>query len=131
MRYLLDSDWVIDALGGISLAVEAILRYAPAGIGVSIVTYGEVFHGAFAFANPQDHLESFRRFLSGFTVLGLSDPIMELFARNRYLLQRQGNITPDLDLLIAATALHYDLTLLTRKLRHFDRVPDLKSYQPS
>lgn len=131
MRYLLDSDWVIDALGDVSLAVEPIRRYATAGIGVSIVTYGEVFHGAYGFPKPHDHLETFRRFLSAFSVLGLNDPIMEIFAQNRYLLKRQGNIIPDLDLLIAATALHYDLTLMTRNLRHFDRIPDLKLYQAS
>ena len=36
----------------------------------------------------------------------------------------------DFDLHIAATALHHDLTLLTFNLRHFDRVPNLKLYQP-
>ncbi len=130
MRYLLDTDWVIDALADAPVAVAPIHHYAPSGIGVSIVTYGEVFHGAYAFANPQAHLESFRHFLSAFTALGLNDPIMELFGRNRYLLQRQGNVIPDLDLLIAATALHHNLTLMTRNLRHFSRIPDLKLYQP-
>ncbi len=56
---------------------------------------------------------------------------MERFAQNRYLLQRQGNVIPDLDLLVAATALHHGLTLLTRNLRHFSRVPGLRLYQPS
>ena len=131
MRYLLDSDWVIDALGGVPSAVEPIRRLAPSGIGVSIVTYGEVFHGAYGFPNPQEHLKSFRGFLSAFAVLGLDDPTMELFAQNRHRLQRQGNAIPDLDLLVSATALRHDLTLMTRNLRHFSRIPDLKLYQPS
>jgi predicted nucleic acid-binding protein len=33
------------------------------------------------------------------------------------------------DLLIAATALRYELTLVTRNLRHFQRVPGLRIYQ--
>ena len=53
-------------------------------------------------------------------------------ARRRVLLQRrQGQLIPDLDLLIAATALHHDLTLLTRNIRHFNRIPELRLYQPS
>ncbi len=35
----------------------------------------------------------------------------------------------DADLLIAATALEHDLTLMTQNLRHFNRIPDLKLYQ--
>ena len=34
---------------------------------------------------------------------------------------------PDLDLLIAATALQHDLTLLTNKRRHFDRISGLRT----
>lgn len=33
---------------------------------------------------------------------------------------------PPSDLFIAATALNYDLTLVTRNLKHFERVPNLK-----
>jgi predicted nucleic acid-binding protein len=36
-----------------------------------------------------------------------------------------------LDLLIAATALDADLTLVTRNVRHFERIAELKLYQPS
>lgn len=61
--------------------------------------------------------------------LGLSDPIMERFAETRATLRRRGQIIPDFDILIAATALHHDLTMLTFNLRHFERVPDLRIYQ--
>jgi predicted nucleic acid-binding protein len=56
---------------------------------------------------------------------------MERFAETRAYLRKRGEGIPDFDLLIAATALHHDLTLLTFNLRHFGRVPDLKKmYQP-
>lgn len=54
---------------------------------------------------------------------------MELFARTRAGLRRQGMLIPDLDLLIAATALSFDLTLLTRNTRHFARIPHLRIHQ--
>ena len=46
-------------------------------------------------------------------------------------LRQQGQLIPDMDLFIASTALEYELTLLTRNVRHFERVPDLALYQPS
>jgi tRNA(fMet)-specific endonuclease VapC len=64
-------------------------------------------------------------------LLGLNDPIMERFAEPRALLRRRVELIADFDSLIAATALHHDLTLLTFNLRHFERIPDLKLYQPS
>lgn len=64
-------------------------------------------------------------------MLGLNDAIMERFAETRALLRKRGQGIADFDLLIAATALHHDFTLLTFNLRHFERIPDLKLYQPS
>jgi tRNA(fMet)-specific endonuclease VapC len=131
MKYLVDSDWIIDGLASIPSALTPLEQHAGEGLAVSIITFGEVFDGAYDFPDPQSHLASFRRFLSGFMVLGLNDPIMERFASQRYRLRREGNLIPDLDLLIGVTALHYDLTLMTRNLRHFSRIPDLKLYQPN
>jgi len=36
-----------------------------------------------------------------------------------------------MDLLIASTARTFDLTLLTRNIRHFERIPGLRIHQPS
>ena len=73
----------------------------------------------------------FRRFLERLTLLPLDDATMEVFARIRADLRRQGQLIPDLDLLIAATAIHHEITLLTRNVRHFARIPGLKLILPS
>lgn len=131
MAYLLDADWIIRALAGRPSAAETLNRLAGLGIAVSLITVGEVYEGAFKSANPQAHLESFREFLHPFRILNLNDQIMEQFAETRALLRRQGNLIPDFDLLVGITAVHYGLTLLTYNVRHFDRIPDLKLYQPN
>jgi len=56
---------------------------------------------------------------------------MKQYARIRGVLRAQGQLIGDLDTLIAATALHHDLTLTTQNTRHFSRIPDLKLYQTS
>ncbi len=53
---------------------------------------------------------------------------MDQFAVLRADLRRRGQLIPDLDLLIAATALSHDLALLTRNVRHFARIPGLRIY---
>jgi tRNA(fMet)-specific endonuclease VapC len=61
-----------------------------------------------------------------------TEPIMERFGIARGQLPRDiRHQVGDMDLLIAATALYYDLTLLTRNIRDFHHIPQLKLYQPS
>lgn len=69
--------------------------------------------------------------MAPYRLLGLSEPIMERFAETRASLRGRGQLIPDFDLLIASTALHHDLTILTLNLRHFQRIPDIKLYQPT
>lgn len=74
-------------------------------------------------------LAAYREFLSDYASLPLTDAIVERFARLRAELRRQGRLIPDMDLLIAATALEEDLTLVARNFRHFERITGLKLYR--
>lgn len=129
--YLLDTDWVIQALALRQPAARTLQYLEGSSIHISYITVGKVFERAFTTSNPIAHLVDFRHFMSAYHLLGLNDPLMESFAEIRALLRRRGQRIADLDLLIAATAVHYDLTLLTFNLRHFERVPGLRIYQPN
>ena len=127
--YLLDSDWSIQAMRLRPDAVNTIQRLRGGGITVSWVTVAEVYEGAYRSPNPQGLLMAFRRFFSPFTVFNRDNTIAERFGEVRADLRRRGELIPDLDLLIAATALAYGLTLLTFNRAHFERVPDLRLYR--
>lgn len=129
MPYLVDADWIINALAGRHDAVATLRQLAPEGLAVSWITVGELYEGALASPNPRGHLASLRRFLSPFRKLNPSDPIVERFAGIRFFLRRRGEVIPDFDIVVGATALHHDLTLLTRNARHLGRVPSLRLYQ--
>jgi tRNA(fMet)-specific endonuclease VapC len=131
VSYLVDTDWIIDGIAGIGNARATLERLSPNGLAVSIITLGELYEGAYASEHPEDRLTTFQQFLEGFVIFGLTDAVMHTFAKTRAKLRRSGNIIPDMDLLIAATARTFDLTLLTRNIRHFERIPDLKIYQLS
>jgi len=131
VRYLVDSDWLIDAFLGVPAAVNLLAQLRGDGLAVSIVSYGEHFEGAIGAPDPAAELARFRRFLARLAVLPLDDAVTERFAGIRAELRRRGQLIPDLDLLIAATAMHHDLALLTRNVRHFHRIPELTLYEPS
>ena len=61
----------------------------------------------------------------GFTVLPLSDWARD-YAEIRHALTSKGIIIGDMDILIAVTALHYDLTVVTHNTKHFSKIPGLQ-----
>jgi predicted nucleic acid-binding protein len=131
MRYLIDTDWLIDLFAAQPGALEWLDRIASDQLVTSIVSVGEFYEGAFLQSDWNHRLEVFREFLADFPLVGLSEPIMVEFAKLRALLRRQGRLIPDADLLIASTALHHDFVLVTRNRRHFDRVPGLALLSPA
>lgn len=126
--YLVDSDVVADALKGRPQAVQQLSTLAPDGLAISLITYGEIYEGILYSQNPAASERVFRRFLRDVTVVPLIRPIMRRFALLRGQLRAAGNIISDFDLLIAASAIHHDLTLVTRNKKHFQRVPGLSLY---
>jgi tRNA(fMet)-specific endonuclease VapC len=130
MTYLVDSDWIADWLSGTKHATQLLSTLGRQGLAISLITYGEIYEGIYFGKDPARARQVFRRLLQGMTVLPLNRRIMQRFAHIRGDLRRQGQLIPDPDLLIAATALHHDLILVTRNTRHFQRIPALSLYNP-
>jgi tRNA(fMet)-specific endonuclease VapC len=124
--YLIDTDWVIDVLHGNVHAAQTLLDLATEGLAISLITYGELFEGVHFSRDRQVALAGLRAFLRGKELLPLTIDIMERFAMVRGELTRPvRQQIGDMDLLIAATALHHGLVLLTRNTRDFRLVPNL------
>src|SRR6266446_487101 len=69
MKYLIDTDWTIQTLTGNTQAVTVLEKLKPIDVAMSLVSIGEIYEGAFSYADPQAHLKIFRQFLSSFTLL--------------------------------------------------------------
>jgi len=128
VKYLIDSDVVVDYLDARQPATDILALLLPDGIAISLITYGEIYEGIL-FSNRSVYAEvAFLEFLRWARVLPLDEAIMRRFAGIRGSLRRKGMGINDPDILIAATALLNDLTLVTRNLKHFSRVPDLRVF---
>lgn len=68
----------------------------------------------------------FEWFLQSSEVLPLSEPVAVRAASVYAQLRRAGQPIDDLDILIAATALHHGLVLVTNNTRHFERIKGLR-----
>jgi tRNA(fMet)-specific endonuclease VapC len=131
MSYLIDTDVVADWLNNRPTAVHLLPSLEPAGLAISLITYGEVYDGIYDGRDPHAAERAFVQFLRRVEVLSLTRTIMKRFARIRGSLRRQGLAVQDPDLLIAATALTHHMTLVTRNLRQFQRIPGLTIFAES
>ncbi len=125
--YLLDTNACIRVLNGSSPALVARLRaHAPSEIRLSSVTRGELLHGARRSARVAENIKLLSTFFAPFLSLPFDDSCAEHYGALRASLAAAGKPIGPNDLLIAATALAADLTLVTHNLREFSRVAGLK-----
>jgi predicted nucleic acid-binding protein/DNA-binding XRE family transcriptional regulator len=99
MRYLVDTDWLIDVLSGLNAAAATLQQLSGDGVGLIIVTLGELYEGAALDPDPVAAKERYKTFVAPFPVLPLTVPIMERFAELRGQLRQSGALLPDFDLL--------------------------------
>ena len=125
MRYLVDTDWAIDHLHNVSRVVLRLEELASEGLGLSIISLAELYDGVLGSGNPQRDEQFLKTFLAAVEVVHLDESICHIFAEERGRLRAAGTPVSDLDLLIGATAIRHNLTLLTNNRRHFERMPDL------
>ena len=125
MQYLVDSDWGIDYMHQREGIVRRIEELRSAGLGLSIVSVAELYEGAFYSTDSQAEMLSLRNFLADIEIIHLDEAICQIFARQRGRLRAAGNLISDMDILIGATALRYNLTLLSNNRRHFERLEGL------
>lgn len=124
--YLLDTNACIRILNGSSARLVARLRsHAPADLRVSSITRAELLFGARRSARVADNLRLLRSFFAPLVSLPFDDVCAEHYGSLRASLASSGRPIGPNDLLVAATALAHDLTLVTHNVREFSRVAGL------
>ncbi len=125
--YLLDTDSCVYYLEGRSPELLDRLKETPwDDLGVTAITAGELRYGAFHSARPKANLARAEAFLSPLTKVPFDDQSAGHYARIKQTLSAVGRPIGGFDMLIAATVLANDATLITNNVREFSRVPGLR-----
>ncbi|CAN5139614.1 type II toxin-antitoxin system VapC family toxin [soil metagenome] len=127
MTYLLDTDIIIYHLNGVIAAQSLLLRLREDGIAMSAISYMEAVEGFARDSNPAHIRRQFDALAGRIPVLSFSDAEAEQSAYIRAALRQQGRRVRSraLDLMIAATALQHDMTLVTNNPGDYDDIPGL------
>ncbi len=125
MNVLLDTDTCVYALRGHPAVRSRLTVIDPATVAISVVTLAELRYGAACSARPDANHQAVDDFVQAISLIGVDPAIARAFGEIKLDLRRQGSLIEDFDLLIAATARTYRLTLVTNNQDHFRRIPDL------
>ena len=122
--YLIDSDILIDYLRGQERARAFLLEVSKKmTLWISIISIIEIYSGEET--KDLQKLNRVGEFLNNFEIVWLSLNIAKRAGELRRDYQK-----PFADSIIAAGALEYDLRLITRNVKHFDLIKDLKLLKP-
>lgn len=125
MEYLVDTDWVIDYLHRADRTVRRLEAHLAEGVGLSIVSLAELYEGLARSTDYDAQAEALHLFLEAVDIVPLDDAACRVFGDERARLRQEGNLIGDMDILIGATAISNNLTLLTNNRSHFERLQGL------
>jgi tRNA(fMet)-specific endonuclease VapC len=132
MKYLIDTDWVINHLKGETTVAKKLEDLAPEGVAISVISLAELYEGVYYSRDPIKSQELLDEFLApDLKMLNVDQEICKVFGKERGRLRQQKKMISDFDLLIASTCLYYDLTLLSNNLKHYEMVKGLNIFSLS
>ncbi|MBI4332698.1 MAG: type II toxin-antitoxin system VapC family toxin [Chloroflexi bacterium] len=124
--YLVDTDWIIDHLNRKPEVRERLRELRGAGIGMSVISLAELYEGVYYSKDPAKSERMLETLLKQFAVLGVDTETCQIFGKERDRLRQIKEMVSDFDLMIAATCIRRNLTLLTNNRRHFQGIARLK-----
>lgn len=125
MKYLVDTDWIILHFRGNREVARRIEELTPEGIGISVVSMGELYEGVYKATDPTRSEEALQLVLSEIDVVYIDDEVCRIYGQQSGSLRAANTLPGNNDIWIGATALRHDLTVLTNNRRHFEGMEGL------
>ena len=125
--YLLDSCVCIDLMrGNLPLAYDLMRKSDPKQFGIPAVVVAELEYGVERSSAPAKNRLIMERFLAPFTIVPFDETCSAAYGSIRAKLAASGKTIGPNDLLIAATAVARQATLVSSNMKEFKRVPGLR-----
>jgi len=111
-QYLLDTNICIYYIKGLYDLKSKFEEVGPENCFISEITLAELKFGVAKSKAKEKNQKALDNFLSGIQLLPIF-PALDIYAEEKARLQKSGKIIDDFDLLIGATAVSFDLVMVT------------------
>jgi len=124
-QYLLDTNICIYFIKGLYDLKAKFEEVGPENCFISEITLAELKFGVAKSQAKQKNNIALENFLTGIQIMPIY-PALDIYASEKARLQKSGKVIDDFDLLIGATAVSFDLIMVTNNTNHFNRIKELK-----
>jgi tRNA(fMet)-specific endonuclease VapC len=125
MEYLLDTNICIYFFKGQFGLNEKFKQIGFEKCAISEITLAELIYGAEKSQNVIKNSLIIENFADNIIILPIYDAI-KIYGKEKARLKTKGTIISDLDLFIGATAIANDLILVSRNVKEFERMQNIK-----
>lgn len=121
---LLDTDILIQFLRNDEDAKEKISRLLESYqlLSTSSINVAELYFGAYLSENKEENINLVNKLLSKLVIYPFDIIDGKIYGEIRASLKRKGELINELDIFIASIAIEKDITLITRNIKHYEKV---------
>ena len=119
---LMDTNVIVRVLNGDRELINELSKISS--LCTCTVVLGELMYGAAKSAHFVQNKQNAKSFCSRYPLLGVSNIVAEFYGEIKKDLLSHGNVMPENDMWIAATALANDMTVITQD-KHFEHIQNL------
>lgn len=119
---LMDTNVIVRVLNGDRELINELSKISS--LCTCTVVLGELMYGAAKSAHVIQNKQNAKSFCSRYPLLGVSNIVAEFYGEIKKDLLSHGNVMPENDMWIAATALANDMTIITQD-KHFEHIQNL------
>ena len=125
MKYLLDTDIIIYWMKGDRNISQKIISAGFSSIAAADITKAELYYGAYKSQRTEENLAAIKNLSEKVNFVPFNDPAQSVFGMLKADLEKKGTRLDDIDLMIASTAISFNLILITNNISHMQRIPGI------
>ncbi len=126
MSFLIDTDICSAYLKGNRIVWNRFMQFTG-GLHISAITFAELNVWVRRAGAPKSRLEALQALLNDLKFMEVDSNVAQHYGQLQAQLLDQGTPAPSMDLIIAATALVHNLTLVTHNTQDFINIPGLRT----
>ena len=124
-KYLLDTNICVYFLKGLYNLDKQIEKVETENCFVSEITIAELKFGVENSEHQEKNRKTIDEFVNKFTIIPIFSSL-DIYAKEKARLKKKGKPLDDFDLLIGATAISNNLTLVTKNISDFERIEGIE-----
>ena len=123
-KYLIDTNICVYYIKGQFNLHEKFTEIGADNLYISEITIAELKYGIENSTKKKDNRKTVERFITSIQIVPIIGSL-DIYAKEKARLKKKGQLIDDFDLLIGSSAIANEMVLVTRNVKHFNRISSI------